>query len=109
MTRSEVMAMMQRTGVLFDEDHPDHITAEKFLSITPPFMEYVLEDIPVIADAVRYLDIKRLRINLYSDTEETSAEGDIEQALDHEELRWRKEKEFIEEVLMWNIVYTLEV
>ena len=109
MTRSEVMDMMRETGVIFDEEHPDHITADKFLALEPPFMEYVLEDAPVIADAIRYLDIKRLRINLYSDTEETSAESAIEQVLDHEELRWRKEKEFIDEILMWNIVYTLEV
>lgn len=109
MTRNEVMEMMAETGVTFDEAHSDHINAEKFLNLMPPFMEWVLEDASVAADSVRYLDIKRLRINLYSDTEETEAEGDIEQILDREELRWRKTKEFIEELLMWNITYTLEV
>lgn len=109
MTKQEVLEMMQETGIPFDAVHPDHVNVERFMNLEPPFMEYVLEDRAVFADGTRYLDIKQLRINLYSDTEETQAEGEIEQVLDRQELRWRKQKEFIEEILMWNITYTLEV
>lgn len=109
MNRNEVKEMCRRMNVLFDQDHPDHISEETLLSNPPPFMQYTLTETPVIADGVMYIDIKRLVITLFSDTEESSAEGSIERVLREEELRWRKSREFIEEYLMWNIIYTLEV
>ena len=109
MTRLEIIGMMRETGVPFDEKHPDHINADKFLELEPPFMEYAIEELPIHADGSRYLTISQMRINLYSDTEETLSEESIEHVLEHNDLRWRKQKEFIEEILMWNITYTLEV
>ena len=38
MTNVEVKEMCKKMGVLFDETHPDHITAENLTSLLPPFM-----------------------------------------------------------------------
>ena len=109
MTRLEVKEMVRRMGIPFDEVHPDHINAGRFANIEPPFLEYVLTDASVIADGRRYLDIKRLAINLWSDTEECQEEADITAVLDAEELRWRINREFIEEPQLWLITFNLEV
>ena len=109
MTRSEVKNMVRRMNIPFDEVHPDHISAGRLATIEPPFLEYVLTDAAVIADGRRYIDIKRLAINLWSDTEECTEEGDIKTVLDAEDLRWRVNREFIEESQLWLITFNLEV
>lgn len=109
MTRTEVKEMVARMDIPFDEVHPDHITASRFASIEPPFLEYTLSDASVFADGRRYLDIKRLAINLWSDTEECPEEADVESVLESEDLRWRVNREFIEEPQLWLITYNLEV
>lgn len=109
MTAAEVKAMCRRMEIPFDEEHPDHISADNLQEIEPPFMEYVLTDKPVYADGKRYLDIKELEIILYSDTETCEAEDRITEILDAEELRWKVSREFIEESLMWSIIYRMEV
>ena len=109
MTNDEVKAMCRRMEVPFDEEHPDHISTTNLQEIEPPFMEYVLTDKPVYADGVRYLDIRELAVILYSDTETCDAEEQVKAVLDAEDLRWKVSREFIEELLMWNIVYRMEV
>lgn len=109
MTSQEVKEMCRKMGIIFDEEHPDHITADKMQSLTPPFMEYVLTDKPVHADGKRYLDIKELTLRIYSDTEASEAEKDIQNVLESEDLRWRRSCEYIEELLLWAIIYKLQV
>lgn len=109
MTAEEVKNMCRAMDIPFDEDHPDHISTDNLQDIEPPFMEYVLTDKPVYADGVRYLDIQELTIILYSDTEVSEAEEQIRATLDAEELRWKVSREFIEESLMWSIIYRMEV
>lgn len=109
MTREEVRIMCRRMEIPFDEDHPDHISTANLQNIEPPFMEYVLTDKPVYADGVRYLDIKELEIIIYSDTETCEAEDRVKEVLDAEELRWKVSREFVEESLMWSIIYRMEV
>ena len=109
MTSAEVKEMCTKMGVTFDADHPDHITAGKLQSLAPPFMEYILTDKPVYADGKRYLDIKELTIRVYSDTEVSEVEKNIQNVLESEELRWRRYCEYIEELLLWAIIYKLEV
>lgn len=109
MTSQEVKEMCRKMGVIFDEEHPDHITADKLQSLAPPFMEYVLTDKPVHADGKRYLDIKELTLRIYSDTEVSEAEKDIQNVLESEDLRWRRSCEYIEELLLWAIIYKLQV
>lgn len=109
MTREEVRSMCRRMGLFFDEEHPDHISTELLQTVEPPFMEYILTDKPVYADGVRYLDIKELEIIIYSDTETCEAEKRVQAVLDGEDLRWKVSREFVEESLMWSIIYRMEV
>lgn len=109
MTNNEVKEMCNRMGVVFDEDHPDHITASKLKTLSPPFMEYILIDNPVYADGKRYLDIKKLEIRIYSDTEVSEAETNVQRVLEEEDLRWKHSSEYIDELLLWAIIYKLEV
>lgn len=109
MTAEEVKKLCKRMNVMFDEEHPDHISANKLKSLSPPFMEYILTDKPVYADGMRYLDIKELEIRIYSDTEVSEVEENVQEVLESEELRWKRSCEFIEELLMWAIIYKLEV
>lgn len=109
MTSNEVKEMCRRMGVTFDEDHPDHITVGKLKALSPPFMEYILIDKPVHADGRRYLDIKQLEIRIYSDTEVSEAEETVQKVLEEEDLRWKRSSEYIDELLLWAIIYKLEV
>lgn len=109
MTSTEVKEMCAKFGLVFDEDHPDHITAAKLKTLSPPFMEYFLTDHPVYADGIRYLDIKDLTIRIYSDTEVSEAEETVQDVLAEEELRWKRSCEFLEELLLWAIIYKMEV
>lgn len=109
MTKEEVKKLCKRMKIMFDEEHPDHITASKMNSLSPPFMEYILTDKPVYADGKRYLDIKELTIRIYSDTEVSEAEDTVQEVLEAEDLRWKRSCEYIEELLLWAIIYKLEV
>lgn len=109
MTSTEVKEMCAKMGVTFDEEHPDHITASKLQSLAPPFMEYILTDKPVYADGKRYLDIKELSIRVYSDIEVSEVEKNIQNVLELEDLRWKRSCEYIEELMLWAIIYKLEV
>lgn len=109
MTHEEVKAMCEKMNIVFDKDHPDHISTNKLKSLAPPFMEYILTDAPVYADGKRYLDIKKLEIRIYSDSEISEAETEVQKVLDAEELRWKRESEYMEEIQLWAIIYKLEV
>ncbi len=109
MTGEDVKVMCGRMGVIFDEDHPDHITVGKHKNLSPPFMEYFLTDKPVYADGKRYLDIRELTVRIYSDTEASEAEGKVQEVLEGEELRWKRSSEYIDELSMWAITYRMEV
>lgn len=109
MTSAEVKIMCKRMNVPFDEDHPDHITADKLQSLSPPFMEYILTDHPVYADGMRYIDIKDLTIRIYSDTEVSEAEENVQSVLEEEDIRWKRSVEYMEELLLFAIIYKMEV
>lgn len=109
MTREEVKQMCAEMGLYFDKEHPEYITLSKLKSLSPPFMEFYLEDRPVWADARRYLDIKKLTIRVYSDLEVSEKEKDVQAVLDKKDIRWRRSTKFSEELLLWTIDYTMEV
>ena len=109
MTREEVKTMCDGMGLYYDRKHPDHISTKKLESLAPPFMEYTLEQVPVYADGKNYLDIKMLTIWIYSDTEECTAEPLVQAVLDAEELRYKRETRYMEELQMWAISYSMQV
>lgn len=101
--------MCKKMEIPFDEDHPDHIVSEKLKSLSPPFMEYILTDHPIPADGINYIDIKDLSIRIYSDTEVSDAEEKVKEILEREDLRWKRSSEYIEELMLWEIIYKTEV
>lgn len=109
MTSEEAKSMCREMGVMFDENHPDHITADKLQNITPPFMEYILTDHPIYADGERYIEIKDLTLRIYSDTEVSEAEEAVQNVLEEKELRWKRSVEYIEELQLFAIIYKTEV
>lgn len=109
MTSNEVKEMCQEMGVYFDQDHPDHISLSKLKTLAPPFMEYVLTDRSVYADGIRYLDIKELSIRIYSDTETSEREELVQKVLEDYDLRWKRSYEWVDDILMWVIIYRTEV
>ena len=72
-------------------------------------MEYILTDKPIHADGKRYIDIKEMEIRIYSDTEVSEAEENVQRVLEEEDLRWKRSSEYIDELLLWAIIYKLEV
>ena len=109
MTSEEVKVMCREMGVMFDEKHPDHTTADKLQNIAPPFMEYILTDHPVYADGERYIEIKDLTLRIYSDTEVSEAEKTVQSVLAGKDIRWLRSTEYIEELLLFAIIYKMEV
>lgn len=109
MTSEDVKIMCREMGVMFDENHPDHITADKLQNIVPPFMEYILTDHPIYADGERYIEIKDLTLRIYSDTEVSEAEEAVQNVLEEKELRWKRSVEYIEELQLFAIIYKTEV
>lgn len=109
MTAEEVKEMCREMGIFFDEDHPDHITASKIKTLAPPFMEYFLVEKPVYADGIRYIDINELNIWIYSDTEVSEKESLVMEALEKNELRWKRTSKYIDDLAMWAITYQMEV
>lgn len=109
MTSEEVKSMCREMGVMLDENHPDHITADKLQNITPPFMEYILTDHPIYADGERYIEIKDLTIRIYSDTEVSEAETTVQSVLAGKDIRWQRSTEYIDELLLFAIIYKMEV
>lgn len=110
MTKAEVKTMCSQMGLYFDPKHPDHISVKKLNSLAPPFMEYTLEQVPVYADGLSdYLDIKKLTLWIYSDTEECTEEETVRSVLDAAELRYIREPKYMEELQMWAISYSMQV
>lgn len=109
MTSEDAKIMCKKMGVMFDENHPDHITADKLQNIVPPFMEYILTDHPIYADGERYIEIKDLTLRIYSDTEVSEVEEAVQNVLEEKELRWKRSVEYIEELQLFAIIYKTEV
>lgn len=67
MTMDDIRVALSRTGLYYDFEHPDHISADKIESLVPPFMEWGLEDIRIRADGLDYIRYDRLIVRVYTD------------------------------------------
>ena len=74
MTRQEIKAALDRTGIYYDQEHPDHISADKLDTLPPPFMEWGTEEIRIRADGLDYVRYKKLTVIIYTDTDEENEE-----------------------------------
>lgn len=110
MTPTEVRTMVTSMGLVYDNDHPDHITRSKLQTLSPPFAEYILEDHPVWADGRRYIsDIYDMTLRIYSEYETAEIEAVVQAVFEDYDLRWKREVQYIDELRLFAIIYTTEV
>lgn len=102
--------MVTSMGLVYDNDHPDHITRSKLQTLSPPFAEYILEDHPVWADGRRYIsDIYDMTLRIYSEYETAEIEAVVQAVFEDYDLRWKREVQYIDELRLFAIIYTTEV
>lgn len=104
MTREQLNALMETTGVYFDPDHPDHVERSKIADLPPPFMEFYVQEVPFGADDIVYYTYLRITIRLYSDVDEDEAEVRVREALDGR--FFRTKKEYNEDFGLWETTFT---
>lgn len=109
MTPTEVRTMVDQMNVVYDSDHPDHINQNKLRNLAPPFVEYVLEDHPIWADGRRYISFYDMTLRIYSEYETSEVETSVQSVLESYDIRWRRETEYIQELSLFAIIYTMEV
>lgn len=110
MTPTEVRRMVTNMGLVYDNDHPDHITRSKLQTLSPPFAEYILEDHPIWADGRRYIsDIYDMTLRIYSEYETAEVEETVQAVFASYDLRWKREVQYIDELRLFAIIYTTEV
>ena len=109
MTREQVKTMVTEMGVVFDHDHPDHINRNKLQTLAPPFVEYFLEDHVIWADGRRYISFYDMTLRIYSEAETSMVETDVQSVLESYDIRWKREVQYIQEMYLFAIIYTMEV
>jgi hypothetical protein len=109
MTAEEVRNLISSTGFYFDPEHPDFIESSKKEQLTPPFLEYELEDVNFFADGIIYFKRKKLTIRLYTDVYDKDAESTLEAALQEAGIGFSKEKQYFNSIGLWESGYQTEV
>lgn len=109
MTAEEVRNLISSTGFYFDPEHPDFIESSKKEQLTPPFLEYELEDVNFYADGIIYFQRKRLTIRLYTDVYDKDAEATLEAALSDAKIAFSKDKNYFNQIGLWESGYQMEV
>lgn len=109
MTAEEVRSLISSVGFYFDPEHPDFIESSKKEQLTPPFLEYELEDVNFFADGIIYFKRKKLTIRLYTDVYDRDAESTLEAALQEAGIGFSKGKEYFNSIGLWESGYQMEV
>ena len=109
MTAEEVRNLISSTGFYFDPEHPDFIESSKKEQLTPPFLEYELEDINYFADGIIYFKRKKLTIRLYTDVYDKEAESTLEAALQSAGIGFSKDRNYFNQIGLWESGYQMEV
>lgn len=109
MTAEEVRSLISSVGFYFDPEHPDFIESSKKEQLTPPFLEYELEDVNFFADGIIYFKRKKLTIRLYTDVYDKDAESTLETALQAAGIGFLKEKQYYNPIGLWESGYQMEV
>lgn len=105
MTRSEIITMMDSVGIYYDKDHPDHIEREKIDTLTPPFMEFEVNERPFFADNITYFTTLAAVIRIYSDVPADKAEQTLKTKLTEKEMPFSASKSYAEDWGLWETVF----
>lgn len=114
MTRAEIAAELDKLGIYYDPDHPDHVSREKLDTLEPPFMEWGTQENTYRADGIDYLSWKTLIIRIYSDTNEdveiiTPSGRTVDESLRESFDKFTKQQYYNDELSLYETNYTTEV
>lgn len=102
MSDKEINEMIDSMGIPYAYHHFDD-------DISPPFLIWVDEPPTFIpADGVSYLSIRNVTIELYSDTKDNDLIYQVEDVLIKNEIRFKKEEDWIESEGMFEIAFMIQ-
>ena len=100
LTDSGLGEILRATGIYADPDHPDYIERNKMAQLTPPFLEYAFGERHFYADGVVFF-------SQYTDTGDAAAVSRVRQTLLDNEITFRRERQFLNEIGLWETVFLI--
>lgn len=105
MTKSEIEQMLDKTGIEYSYHHFE--TEE---AVDPPFIVwYMLDSSNTRADGKVYTKSGRMNIELYTDQKDFDMEQRIEDILDLYEIAYEKTEAYLDNEMMYEVLYEMEV
>lgn len=105
MTVKEIESMLREMGV----DYKYHHFSEEE-AIDPPFLVWIFpESDDFMADGVRYKEISKLDIELYTDSKDFELEKRIETVLERHGLTAKRTEGYLESEQLYEELYEMEV
>lgn len=105
MTKEKVEEILDEVGV---EYRYHHFTEEE--AVSPPFICWLVPGTDnFAADGKVYFKADEVHIELYTDQKDFDLEKRIETILDRREIFWEKSEEYIEEEMLYEVLYELAV
>ena len=109
MDKAGFRALMDSTGIYYDQVHPDYIERSKVEELPLPFLEFDWTPIPFFADGINYFTIHRVEVRLYTDVESELTEAQVSAALTGEDLSFRIKKEYLPNLNIWQTTCTVGI
>ena len=114
MTREEIAIELDKLGIYYDPDHPDHISREKIDELSPPFMEWGTQDNYIRADGINYLVSKRLIVRIYNEDNEdhvieTPSGATVDEVIEASFDRYSKVQYYNDDMSLYETNYMMEV
>lgn len=101
MTKAEIDSLMDSVGIYYDKDHPDHIEREKIDTLTPPFLEFEVEEQSFFADNIVYFTTLSIEARIYSDVPVDKSEVTLKAELTKKEMPFSVKKNYVEDWGLW--------
>ena len=113
MTRDEIRTEIDKLGLYYDPDHPDHISKEIIATLPPPFLEWGTQENYIRADGIDYIISLNLIVRVYTDTNEDTpilVDGRTADDVLRESFeRFVKKQYYDDELSLYETEYTMEV
>lgn len=107
LTDSGLGEILRATGIYADPDHPDYIERNKMSQLTPPFLEYAFGERHFYADGVVFFSQSTAEVRVYTDTGDAAAVARVRQTLLDNEITFRRERQFLNEIGLWETVFLI--
>ncbi len=105
MMHSQIMAMLEETGLPFAYDH-----FAEGESPDPPFLVFLFPSSSnMFADDSVYLRVNELHVELYTDKKEPEIEAAVEAVFATHEVLWDKTETWIESEKLYEVLYVTEI